>query len=225
MNEELSGMKCNRQIDLVSFLYGEMTDRDKASFQSHMRECGECSSQYAAFSNVRKSVGTWRDESLLGSLGVLATAPAVRPIPAKPSAFAALREFFNLSPLWLKGAVAVASLLFCLLAALAIVRFRDTPTAPLANNQVVPEQQQITTPAETPREEVATIEESKRSIETPSERPVTPRRIRTERAAKSEVARRPLSKSERQELAVDLRLVESGNDSDLELISDRINNE
>jgi hypothetical protein len=38
---------------------------------------------------------------------------------------AALREFFSLSPLWLRGATVAASLLFCALLILALFRFGD----------------------------------------------------------------------------------------------------
>ena len=103
-----------------------------------------CKSELGSLQGVRNSVIAWRNESLAGvSLPVSSPAYTHREA-TKPSAFAALREFFNLSPLWLKGAVAFASILFVVFAGLAIARLRATP-APVvvaeSNNSAASEKQ------------------------------------------------------------------------------------
>ena len=71
-------------------------------------------------------MGAWRAEVLdiSPSLSLERTTDAeVSPRPARRrSAVAALREFFDLSPLWLRAAGAAAVLAFCALAALTLAR-------------------------------------------------------------------------------------------------------
>mgnify|MGYP003694745227 CR=1 FL=1 len=108
---------------------------ESQTFQRHLRECAQCNAEFAGFSDVRQSVVAWRNESL-GAMAspervpnrVANMAGAAGRTEQTPSALSALREFFNLSPLWLKGAVAFASLLFCVFAGLAVSRLREKPT-------------------------------------------------------------------------------------------------
>src|SRR6266850_4323208 len=113
---------CGRENDLIAFLYDELDPGERMSFRSHVQECLSCGAEIAEFTNIRESVVAWRNEALGG-----VTSPAFQPaiVKTKVSAFNALREFFNLSPLWLKGAVVFASVIFCLFAVLAAARFRD----------------------------------------------------------------------------------------------------
>lgn len=124
MEEEVNAPACERADDLIAFLYGELNDDQAQTFQRHMHGCNSCSGELAAFSGIRRSVVAWRDESLGGissrTAAPYATAAGVS--QEKPSALAALREFFNLSPLWMKGAVAFATVLFCIFAGLAVAR-------------------------------------------------------------------------------------------------------
>ncbi|HVG30072.1 MAG TPA: hypothetical protein VM864_10265, partial [Pyrinomonadaceae bacterium] len=104
-----------------------------------------CGEELAAFGGVRASVGDWREE-VMRSTPALNVAERVAPVAAaasaaktearaqevahaaeagrarKRSASAALREFFSLSPLWLRAATAAAAVLFCALAALTLAR-------------------------------------------------------------------------------------------------------
>src|ERR1700687_5926999 len=123
---------CGRADDLIAFLYGELDGEDARKFERHLHDCARCETELASFGEIRQSIVSWRDESL---------GAAWLPDPAKdrklasnrlragaqvrPSALAAMREFFNLSPLWLKGAAAFASLLFCVCAVLAIGYLKD----------------------------------------------------------------------------------------------------
>jgi hypothetical protein len=235
--KEVNALNCERENDLIAFLYGELNDSEARTFQSHMRNCVSCNAELAAFRDIRESVVAWRNESLGGVITFpIAESVVLRAEHEKPSALAALREFFNLSPLWMKGALAFASVLFCLFAVLAIARLRDKPPATTATNQGsdVNSQQEFNALVER-----RVQEELQRRKNSPEKAPTlpdvanaadrTPRQRVANRGnsialnAPNQKARRPLSKSEREQLAADLRLISGKNDSDLDLLDDRIN--
>src|SRR5262249_7691394 len=105
-------------------LYGEADERETRDFQLHLQQCNSCREEAASFGMVRESITAWRDEALAGFVSIpVATQPRTK------SALAALRQFFDLSPLWLKGATALPTVSLCVLAGLALFRSK--------NNQVV----------------------------------------------------------------------------------------
>src|SRR4051812_38903272 len=124
MSEIKNRTQCERANDLVSFLYGEANEKEAREFKRHLHECAACESEVASFGQVRESIGAWKNEAL----GLFISAEVIRPVQKK-SAVAALREFFNLSPVWMKGAVAFATLVFCALVFLTIYR-SATPKNP-----------------------------------------------------------------------------------------------
>jgi anti-sigma factor RsiW len=234
--KEVNAPNCAQAGELIAFLYGELNDVEARTFQRHLHDCDGCSVELAAFKGVRESVVAWRDESL----GLISPAgsnlsPVTTVVHGKPSALAALREFFTLSPLWMKGAVAFASVLFVLFAGLAIARQRDTPApvvlAPVSNQY---SQEQVDAlVAQRVQQELERMRKS--TVQSPGPQVLVdngPGRTPVQRVAKrdNEVAnvpgqklRRPLSKTEREQLAADLRLTSAKNDSDLDLLGDRIN--
>ena len=241
IDEKTNPAACERADDLIGFLYGELSDHQAQSFERHMHDCGLCSGELAAFSGVRRSVVAWRDESLGGIALHAAADPAafasVR--QEKPSALEALRQFFNLSPLWMKGAIAFATVLFCVFAGLAVASLRPSATTPLVQNTDTPgtpesgkysneqlnaivehrvqeELQRLrnSTPSTTPQ---LVVENKPKSV--PNHRPAT----RGSELATNSPTRRPLSKAEREQLAADLRLVNLNHDGELELLDDTIN--
>jgi anti-sigma factor RsiW len=227
---------CGRENDLLDFLYGELNEVEAITFQRHLKECAACNAELADLGEVRESVVAWRNESL-GSVAfpTQVTTPSETP-RATPSAVAALREFFNLSPLWMKGAVAVAAVLFCMLAGLAVARLRQAPPPAVAVTPAGPAHAQQELKALVEQRVQEELKRLKNS-ETTSPSPLTARdsspgnpgkRIANRNAqvalsASSQKARRPLSKTEREQLANDLRLVSAKNDGDLDLLDDRIN--
>jgi anti-sigma factor RsiW len=232
-NDELT---CGRENDLIGFLYGELNEVEAIAFQRHLNDCATCNAELADFGELRESVVAWRNESL-GSVAfpAQATTPAETP-RATPSAVAALREFFNLSPLWMKGAVAFAAVLFCVFAGLALARLRETPPAPVAvtpsvstvspqelkalvDQRVQEELNRIKNHEPTPPSPLTANDSSQRN---PVKR-IANKNTQVALSASSQKARRPLSKTEREQLANDLRLVSAKNDSDLDLLDDRIN--
>lgn len=138
---------CGREEELLAYLYGESAPEESADFRRHLADCAACGEELAAFGGVRASVGEWREE-VMRSIPALNVAERVAPVasnaPAsksesrapevargveaertrarKRSASAALREFFSLSPLWLRAATAAAAVLFCALAVFTLAR-------------------------------------------------------------------------------------------------------
>ncbi|HEX9424314.1 MAG TPA: hypothetical protein VF899_13810 [Pyrinomonadaceae bacterium] len=225
---------CGRENDLITFLYGELNDVEARTFQRHVRVCASCNAELEAFRDIRESVVAWRNEAL----GVISSpAWAVMKVDhKKSSALAALREFFRLSPLWMKAAVAVASVLFCILAGFAIARFRDKPpVATIANQGSTPNSpQELEAIVERRvREELIRRENSKQRAPDPKSIRATADEAPRQRVANrgntvafnlsNQKARRPLSKTEREQLAADLRLISVKSESDLDLLDDRIN--
>ena len=230
-NDELI---CGRENELISFLYGELNEVEATAFQRHLKACAACNTELAGFGEVRESVVAWRNESL-GSF----TFPAQMTTPietprATPSAVAALREFFNLSPLWMKSAVAFAAVLFFIFAGLALARLRQPPPAPLALTPGA----STTSPTEVKalvdqrvQEELRRIRNSEAqaaaslaaNAQKTSVKRFANRNAQIALSAYSQNARRPLSKKEREQLANDLRLVSARNDGELDLLDDRIN--
>jgi len=231
-NDELI---CGRENDLISFLYGELDEVEALAFQSHLKACPACHSELAGFGEVRNSVVAWRNESL-GSVALPAQVTTATETPrATRSAMAALREFFNLSPLWMKGAVAFAAVLFCVFGGLALARLRETPAAPIAltPSATHSEQELKALVDERVQAELKRLKNSEVTATVPltannsvQKNPVIRYANRSAQVAQSSYsqrARRPLSKTEREQLANDLRLVSARNDGELDLLDDRIN--
>jgi len=194
----------------MAFIYNEMNASEAREFESHLQECAACREEGASFGVVRESIVAWRDEVLTGFVPSTAT-------PARRSAIAAFRQFFGLSPLWLKGAAAFAVLTFCVLAGLAYVNLKKEP--PMAGavytqqdvDRLVNEALAKQTPVETRTDSSAAV-----ALKPPTSRP---KKSMKQPAAAGN--RRPLSRAEREQLAADLRLLPT--DDDLELFGDRIN--
>ena len=209
---------CERASDLIAFVYNEASESEARDFELHLKQCSNCREDVASFGLVRESITAWKHEALSGFVPT--------PLANRKSALAALRQFFDLSPLWLKGATALAVVALCVLAALAIVRLQTPqPTLTISNpgavyteqdvNRIVKEalakQQNTKPPAETPQIVV-------KSLVVKSPKPK--RMVEPSQTAKS---RRPLSRAEREQLAADLRLLSTHDDASLNLLGDRIN--
>ena len=119
MNDTTNTPVCERAPDLMAFLYLEMDERETREFRLHLQQCASCREELASFGVVRESISAWRDEALGGFVST--------PLVTKKSAFAALRQFFDLSPLWLKAATGFAVIAFCVLAGLLFVNTRREP--------------------------------------------------------------------------------------------------
>ena len=207
---------CERASDLIAFLYNEATESEARDFELHLKQCAGCRQEVASFGVVRESIVTWRDEALSGFVSTPLVATA-----KKKSAMAALREFFDLSPLWLKGATGFAVITFCLLAVLALNRTERGSAGSIAETPNA-----IYTQADVDRlvKDALAKQENSRVPE-PEKAPVTVVQSQKPKRAKIEVAksRRPLTRAEREQLAADLRLLAADDEAGLNLLGDRIN--
>lgn len=136
MNETTNTNHCERAGELVAYFYNEATHAERESFDAHLAGCTACRDELVAFAGVREAVGHWRAEILNAAPAAapfaVASAPAETgarvehvPAPSIPtrsaaSALAALRQFFTLSPLWMRAGTVAAALVVCALAALAV---------------------------------------------------------------------------------------------------------
>ncbi|HEY6046979.1 MAG TPA: zf-HC2 domain-containing protein [Pyrinomonadaceae bacterium] len=127
---------CHRAEDLVTYLYGEANAAEARDFATHLERCDACRAEFTLFNQVHESIVTWRNEAL-GTATVPAVSPVAHAVPLsrpfvqherKLSAWASLREFFSVSPLWLRGATAFAGLLLCALLIFAASRLWQQPT-------------------------------------------------------------------------------------------------
>jgi hypothetical protein len=209
MNERQNSPTCERGPDLIAFLYGEAGERETRDFQLHLQQCNSCREEVASLGVVRDSITAWRDEALAGFVST--------PVAAQPhqkSALAALKQFFDLSPLWLKGATAFAAVVFCVLVGVVVFRTNKTNvnsgalyTAQDVDRLVkeaLAQQPPVKSPAENKPEGVVAM------------KPPKPK------AKSARVTSRPLSKEEREQLAAELRL-SADDDATLNLLGDRIN--
>lgn len=124
---------CARAEDLVAYLYNEASASEAQDFERHAEHCASCKTELAAFGQVRSGIAEWRSHAL-GLVGATALANEVepaqelsKPFARKPSALAALREFFALSPVWLRAATGLAGLAICALVLLAVARMGEAP--------------------------------------------------------------------------------------------------
>ncbi|HEV8427107.1 MAG TPA: zf-HC2 domain-containing protein [Pyrinomonadaceae bacterium] len=223
MNERDHSPTCERASDLIAFIYDELEEREAQEFQQHLHECASCREEAALFGIVRESITAWRDEALAGFVSTPVTTKTVR-----KSALTALGQFFDLSPLWLRGATAFALLAFCLLLGIVVFKDRNPQVAEKNPNAIYTPQdvdrmvkdalarQQRSTQQQEPTAQ--NVNSPKQTVKYKKPRDSQP--ASSNQFAKS---RRPLSRAEREQLAADLRLLTTRDDAPLQLLGDRIN--
>jgi hypothetical protein len=220
---------CHRSEDLVTYLYNEASAVEAQDFASHVETCEACRAEFAVFSQVHESILLWRKEAL-GS--AFSPAPQAAPVLAEATAdsrqfvrherklpaLAALREFFSVSPLWLRGATAFAALLLCVLAVLAVSRLSQRPNQ-IANidSQLKYSQQDFDKAVqERVDEKVAMLNSEK-----PRTSDAIPKGVkgRTQLASSGAHPRaRGLTRAEREQLSADLRLTPGRDEEELPFV-------
>jgi anti-sigma factor RsiW len=115
---------CERGEDLVAYLYKEASPHEARSFEQHARDCAACREELAAFGAVRRSIDAWRTDalSITPTLALDSHAARATRFARKRSALAAIREFFALSPAWLRVGAPAAVALVCALTILTLAR-------------------------------------------------------------------------------------------------------
>jgi anti-sigma factor RsiW len=241
-----SAPSCACSEELVAYLYGEADKAAAQAFEAHALRCAPCRKELAEFRAVRAAVGEWRLQAL-GSLS-----PALRaadaPVAFAPkevvaerqrSALAAIREFFTLSPAWMRAATVTLGLLFFALIALnAAYYFKQPKTVTVERIvEVKPSETELTAlvnerlaQANTNAVSVPTV-----NVPTPVDTTQTVRRMapRVNQSAGRERDGQPalvstpatnvnISPRESREIARDLRLIASKEDDDLPRLSDLI---
>jgi len=227
---------CERGNDLIAFLYGEIDERAARDFEQHLLNCADCESELGAFKQIRSSVVAWRQETLgaATATSVSASSAVGRASDlSKPSAIAAVREFFELSPLWMKASIAFACVLFCVVSALALAHLFEKPKLVVAGDEKRYTEKELQARIEDAlksgsedretqkRTPLSSVAGNNNQEAKPQRRGTNPSSERV--GANPKVGRGPLTKSEREQLAADLRLVIPQDDTDLDLLSDRIN--
>ena len=205
---------CERGNDLVAFLYGEIDESASRDFEQHLLSCAECESELGAFRQIRSSVVAWRQESLSGAAAtsLAASLPGESAlVPGKPSAMAAIRQFFALSPLWMKGSVAFAAVLFCLFSVLAVSHLFERPKPVIANEKQYTKEDleaKIEAALKAERQDGGAQKHIVSEVPATNDPQVRFQAKGTNRSngrvANPKVARAPLTKSEREQLAADL---------------------
>src|SRR5215467_14067209 len=218
---------CHRAEDLVSYLYGEASPGDALDFRDHLQRCDACRSEFASFNQVHTSIQAWRSEALGASFKPEATAAEAAIESSqfvhhrrKLSAFAALREFFSVSPFWLRGATAFAGLLLCALGVMMVVRvYKPAGVAKVYDQQKVYSEQEFRTAVNdavdkkvrelTANKQKSPAEEPKRKSTASPNQP----QLAVNRQQKNR--QRDLNRQEREQLAADLRLTLPGDEEEL----------
>ncbi len=230
MQERINTTSCERGSDLIAFLYGEVNESEARDFEKHLAQCAGCKNELNAFRGIRESVIDWRNESLgltsARAVESIPTSPAVA-VERKPSAMAAIRGFFDLSPLWMKVALTGVAVVFCVVAGLIFTGLREKPLqTPVATNKVYSEQElqsKVEDGVQAKLKQMNALKEasvapvlvgqskhstSKRSGDLSKESAVY--FPRTKRA--------PLTRSEREQLAADLRLIVPKDETNIDLL-------
>lgn len=216
---------CHRAEDLVSYLYGEANAGEALDFRNHLQKCDACRSEFAVFNQVHESVQLWRTEALGASFDPVAIAePAIEAQPLvrferKLSALGALREFFTVAPLWLRGATAFAALLLLVLGVLMLARAPREPVEVLTNQgEKIYSRQEL-------RDEIKKAVDQTRIELAAQPNPPSPRIQEEQQKRKKQIqvavnqprAGRPrgLNRQERAQLAADLRLTLPADEDEL----------
>ena len=219
---------CHRAEDLVTYLYGEAGESDASDFRAHLQQCDACRNEFGMFSQVHESILGWRNEALGASFTPAANVaePAfhsTQPVSheRKLSALAAVREFFNVSPLWLRGATAFAGLLLCALFILAVYRSWEKPAA-VASGPEVPRFTQSDLDRAVAQAKIQSAQEkpapaSPKPNETIVQAPSPRTGVATARRS-NKPRIKGLTQEEREQLAADLRLIPSIDDEELPFV-------
>lgn len=207
---------CHRAEDLVTYLYGEASAAEARDFAAHMQQCDACRAEFTVFNQVHDSIVNWRNDALGVSTAAVASPVAEAPILSsfkqherKLSALAALRGFFSVSPLWLRGATAFAGLLLCALMVFAVARLWQKPVEVVNNSNPEKTYTQQELNAEIQKQVDAAIAartKQETTIVTPATEKNQPQ-IASERIRPKSSRTRGLTKEERVQLAADLGLI------------------
>jgi hypothetical protein len=207
---------CHRAEDLVTYLYGEASELDGKDFAAHLQQCDACRSEFGVFRQVHDSILVWRNEALgaafhPAAVSVEAGIESTRFVQheRKLSALVALREFFSVSPLWLRAATGFAALLLCVLVVLTISRSLNQSYSQQQLDAKVKQQVEQQIAQSRGQQALPRSSEVLTPIKQNSTETVDKERTQTTENARQTKSVRPrgLSRQEREQLAKDLQLI------------------
>lgn len=103
---------CAFAEDLVSYLYGEIGEQEKANFETHLHACRTCAEELSAFGVVRSTILEWRQNDFSPLKTPSFELPAkVETVSSSRSWLVGLREIFSLRPAFATVATAFAVML------------------------------------------------------------------------------------------------------------------
>jgi len=209
---------CHRAEDLVTYLYGEGSEADALDFGSHLEQCDACRIEFSVFNQVHDSIQVWRTEALGVSLNPVEvanqTAADSRQFvrQRRLSAMAALRQFFNVSPIWLRGATAFAALLLCVLGIVMVARISRKPVtiAKVTDEKTYTQKEleaAVNQAVDRTREELTANRNAAGSSNIPKQEPRPPvNHTQVATSPRKAPRQHSLNREERAQLAADLRL-------------------
>jgi hypothetical protein len=213
---------CHRAEDLVTYLYGEATTEEAGDFAAHMQQCDACHAEFNVFNQVHESIVTWRNEAL-GPITLPAptredlhvVSPEIVQHGRRLPAFAALHEFFSVSPLWLRGATAFAGLLLCALLVFAVSRMWRPPIVNGGTTAKYTDQQLREEVEKQVAERIAKMNQTQsgqnptpQTVKEPSGASEQRTQVATEKNRSRVQPRNRLTREERVQLAADLGLIQ-----------------
>lgn len=98
-------LNCQRQEDLVTYLYGEASAPERTRFELHLRECAACQDELKAFQNVRHKMSAWQPQIAPQHIASQLAPPmkSAQPLPsANLHPGQLLRELFQALPAWFR---------------------------------------------------------------------------------------------------------------------------
>ena len=90
---------CGFADEIVTYIYGEISETERSKFEMHLVDCMSCTDEFAGISNARFAIFEWQKEEFAH----LSTPEIVIPYTAKPKPaeaigfFAGLRGLLTLS--------------------------------------------------------------------------------------------------------------------------------
>ena len=121
-NKKQTQFGCDRKEDLVAYLYGEVTDIERGSFERHLSECTECGNELKAFGRVRDDLSTWQ----------VGFAPRMELVLPR-SRMKVLRELIGLFPIWARGVALAGTAAAIALMAISFYNLSGSPVPPSAS--------------------------------------------------------------------------------------------
>lgn len=113
LNLERAESGCDRQEDLVAYLYDEATPAERASFEKHLKDCEPCGIELNAFGRVRDELSTWQ----------VGFAPRTEWVSPRGK-MQVLRELIGLFPVWARSLAMAGAAAAVILLALSVIGTR-----------------------------------------------------------------------------------------------------